>query len=395
MNRKNIMILIFFILSASFFSSSLAVFFLESYYSKINFKILSQINSQIIKEYPEAENKIFSALKSYKDNPVTEEENILAAYGYKPQDFTKPVLKYNNIFIFASLPATAVLYLSALLIWHKKEIHNIRKLSSSLVKANNGGSFSVQEGEGEFFKLQDEIYKTVTMLYQTKEEALKTRNNFAENLSNIAHQIKTQVTSISLTLQKIKDNSKSCNSCPVLTGIEEKVLQLFNLEEKLLLLSRIDTGIIPFNKKETDVFTVLMLASDNLYELLLKADVTIDIPEAGEMLIYADMEWTMEAFINIFKNCMEHTPAGGTVYCSYTQNPVYTQIKIWDNGTGFAKEDMPHIFEKFYQGKNSLNGGTGIGLFLAKSIIESQNGTINASNLPEGGACFEVRFYSH
>lgn len=92
MNRKNIMILIFFILSASFFSSSLAVFFLESYYSKINFKILSQINSQIIKEYPEAENKIFSALKSYKDNPVTEEENILAAYGYKPQDFTKPVL---------------------------------------------------------------------------------------------------------------------------------------------------------------------------------------------------------------------------------------------------------------------------------------------------------------
>ena len=138
-----------------------------------------------------------------------------------------------------------------------------------------------------------------------------------------------------------------------------------------------------------------MLASDNLYELLLKADVTIDIPEAGEMLIYADMEWTMEAFINIFKNCMEHTPAGGTVYCSYTQNPVYTQIKIWDNGAGFAKEDMPHIFEKFYRGKNSLNSGTGIGLFLAKSIIESQNGTISASNLPEGGACFEVRFYSH
>ena len=393
MNQKSIIIPVFFILSASLFSSLLAVFFMESYYSKINFKILSQINSQIIKKYPEAEQEIFSALKSYKDNPVTEEENILAAYGYKPKDFTKPVLKYTNIFIFASLSATAVLYLSALLIWHRKETRNIRKLSDALVKANNGGSFSMQEGEGEFFKLQDEIYKTVTMLYQTKEEALKARNNFAENLSNIAHQIKTQVTSVSLTLQKIKDNPDFCNSCPVLTGTREKVLQLINLEEKLLLLSRIDTGILPFNKKETDIFTVLMLASDNLYELLLKADVTIDIPEMGEMLIYADIEWTMEAFINIFKNCMEHTPAGGTVYCAYTQNPVYTQIKIWDNGTGFAKEDIPHIFERFYKGENSSSESIGIGLALSKSIIEKNNGYIIVDSKENVGTKFQIKYF--
>ena len=92
---------------------------------------------------------------------------------------------------------------------------------------------------------------------------------------------------------------------------------------------------------------------------------------------------------------MEHTPPGGCVHCSYEQNPLYTQIRIWDNGTGFAKEDLPHLFERFYRGRNAQKGGIGIGLALSKAILESQNGTVSARNLPEGGACFEVRVYSH
>ena len=92
---------------------------------------------------------------------------------------------------------------------------------------------------------------------------------------------------------------------------------------------------------------------------------------------------------------MEHTPTGGSIHCSYEQNPIYTQIQIWDTGTGFAKEDIPHLFERFYRGQNAAHGGIGIGLFLSKAIIESQNGTISAKNLTGGGACFEIRFYSH
>ena len=103
----------------------------------------------------------------------------------------------------------------------------------------------------------------------------------------------------------------------------------------------------------------------------------------------------MEAFMNLFKNCMEHTPAGGTVYCSYEQNPLYTQVRIWDTGTGFAKKDIPHLFERFYRGENAKSSGIGIGLAISKAIIERQNGTISANNLPEGGASFEIRFYSH
>lgn len=119
----------------------------------------------------------------------------------------------------------------------------------------------------------------------------------------------------------------------------------------------------------------------------------MEIPEAGEALILADLDWTMEAFMNIMKNCMEHS--NGRIYCSYEKNPLYTEILIWDEGEGFAKEDMPHLFQRFYRGKNADQGGIGIGLALSKEIIERQNGTIRAKNRPEGGALFEIRFYSH
>ena len=111
------------------------------------------------------------------------------------------------------------------------------------------------------------------------------------------------------------------------------------------------------------------------------------------MSISADMDWTMEAVMNLLKNCLEHTPPGGSVYCAYEQNPLYTLIRIQDTGSGFVKEDLPHIFERFYRGKDAAGGGVGIGLALSKAIIERQNGILSARNLPAGGACFEIRFY--
>lgn len=119
----------------------------------------------------------------------------------------------------------------------------------------------------------------------------------------------------------------------------------------------------------------------------------MEIPEFGEMAVVADLDWTMEAVMNLMKNCMEHD-RGGVVRCSCAQNPLYTEILIWDEGEGFAREDIPHLFERFYRGKNAGEGGIGIGLALAKEIIERQNGTIRAKNRPGGGALFEIRFYA-
>ena len=227
------------------------------------------------------------------------------------------------------------------------------------------------------------------MLFRS-DAAWEAKKNYADHLYNIAHQIKTPITSLSLSAQMIQKNPLQTH----LGQIRRQLSRLTYLADALLLLSRIDAGVLPLEQTDTDVYTVLMLAADQIRELCLKADVSVWIPEMEEIVISADLEWTMEAVINLMKNCMEHTPPGGSVCCSCEQTLLYTQIRIWDNGMGFAEEDLPHLFERFYRGKNAKDSGIGIGLALAKAIIESQNGTITAENLAEGGACFDIRLYT-
>ena len=391
--RKNIAIRVGFVLSVSLFSTSLVTLLLTNYYNHAHMLVLGQISQEIIENQPEAEKAVLSALKGYQYNPdIPAEENIIWRYGYQQTDFLQSAGLYSGIFVIISFLSGGILFLFTLINWYKKETVRINALTDYLEKVNTGSSgVLLQEGEDKFSKLQDEIYKTVTELYQTRDAALKAKSNFAENLYNIAHQLKTPITSISLSAQMMKENPSPKHMEQIL----KQLSGLTHLEEALLLLSRIDAGTLSLERTEVDVFTVLTLAADNLQELFSEAEICVNIPESGGVMICADLEWTMEAFMNLFKNCMEHTPAGGTVQCSYEQNPIYTQIRIWDNGTGFTKKDIPHLFERFYRGENAKSGGIGIGLAISKAIIEMQNGTISADNLPDGGACFEIRFYSH
>lgn len=391
--RKNIAILIGFVLSVSLFTASLTAALLTHYYSHTHFLVIGKICQEIIEIQPEAEQAILLALKEYKYKPdISAEDNVITTYGYQQTDFLQSAGRYGTFFAIVGFLVSGILFLFALSLWRKMEMAQINKLTDYLEKVNTGSSgLLFQISEDDFSKLQDEIYKTVTTLHQTRDAALTAKNNFAENLSNIAHQIKTPITSISLSTQMMKENPSSKH----LEQIRQQLSRLTHLEEALLLLSRIDAGTLSMERKEVDVFTVLMLAADNLQELFGAANVTVNIPESGETIIYVDLDWTMEAIMNLLKNCMEHTPAGGIVHCSYEQNPLYTQIRIWDTGTGFAKEDIPHLFERFYRGHKTKGSGIGIGLSLSKAIIESQNGTISARNLVDGGACFEIRLYSH
>lgn len=391
--RKNIAILIGFVLSVSLIASAFTTMFIVNNYGQAHMQTLGEIFHRVIEKQPEAENAILETLKEYKFNPENSvNENILLVHGYKQADLFPLAQTYTSLFILAGFGMGCALFLGTLILWHKKDISRIKALTTYLEKVNTGDSdILLQVGEDDFSKLQDEIYKTVTMLFQTRDAALKAKNNFAENLYNIAHQIKTPITSISLSLQIMREKPAS----KYLDQIQGQLSRLTRLEEALLLLSRIDAGTLPLEIKPVDVYTVLMLAADNLQELLVKSNVSVDIPELGEMSIQADLDWTMEAIINLLKNCMEHTPSGGAIHCSYEQNPIYTQIQIWDTGAGFVKEDIPHLFERFYRGQNAAPSGVGIGLSLSKAIIESQNGTISAKNLADGGACFEIRFYSH
>lgn len=297
----------------------------------------------------------------------------------------------NMLYAAAGFLIGILFFILIFLYWNRKVSMRIQALADYLEQVNIGKAVILSHsGEDDFSKLEDEIYKTVTFLYQTKDEAVQIKNGFAENLANIAHQIKTPLTAISLSAQMMKQAYDE----KYLNQIEKQIMRLTRLEEALLILSRLDAGTLPFKKEKVDIYTVLVLAADNLQELFTDSGVTVDIPELGEAAVTVDLEWTMEAVMNLMKNCMEHNKEG-IIHCSYEQNPLYTEILIWDEGEGFAKKDMPHLFERFYRGLNAGEGGIGIGLALAKEIIERQNGTIRARNAQGGGALFEIHFYSH
>lgn len=391
--RKNRFVTFGFVLSVSLIASAVSVMFVSYYYSQVQFDLLNAVCGEIVEEEPETKKIISAALKEYTgENPDSvEKEAVLSALGYRRPDFSGSIYGRNALFVAIGFAVGVLLFIFTFLYRNKLEAMRILALSDYLEQVNTGKAVILSAfGEDDFSKLEDQIYKTVTFLYQTKDAAVRAKNDFAKNLSNIAHQIKTPIAALSLSVQMMKQNADS----KYLAQMEKQILRLTHLEEALLILSRIDAGTIRLQKNETDVFTLLVLAADNLQELFSGCGMSVDIPQLGEMAITADLDWTMEAVMNLMKNCMEHSN-GGAVHCSYAQNPLYTEILIWDDGEGFAKEDVPHLFERFYRGQNAGAGGIGIGLALSKEIVERQNGTIRAKNRPSGGALFEIRFYSH
>ncbi len=391
--QKQIWITFGFVLSVSLVAAAVSVLLASCHYSRLPFELLNAVCGEVIEQEPETKNVISAVLKEYtKGNPDgAAEEDVLSALGYRVSDFSGSASPQNILFAGAGFFTGILLFLFTLLYRNQTEAARIRALAEYLEQVNTGRALILSaSGEDDFSRLEDEIYKTVTFLYQTKDSAVQAKNEFAENLSNIAHQLKTPITAISLSVQMMKQNMDKKH----LEQVGKQLSRLTHLEEALLVLSRIDAGTLHLQKDEVDVYTLLVLAADNLQELFVNSHTSVEIPELGGMLVTVDLDWTMEAVMNLMKNCMEHSP-GGTVHCSYVQNPLYTEILIWDDGKGFAKEEIPHLFERFYRGENACEGGIGIGLALSKEMIERQNGTIRAKNKPDGGALFEIRFYSH
>lgn len=372
---------------------AMAIFMFHEY-RQIVFEHISKFTQVLIANNPDQEQEILNSLKEYHAYSESEikSNTFLNQYGYRSNDFFEGIsFVYSVLFIMAAFIIGGG-FLVSFWIYDKHNKQRITELTEYLEKVNTDTPGTVvQVREDDFSHLQDELYKTVTALYQTREAAVVAKENFADNLANIAHQIKTPITAAFLSLQLLEKEMSNSRAAQIRKQLE----RLNRLEESLLMLSKIDAGTLHLDMASVDVYTALSLAAENLSDLLQREDVSVQIPDKGCMEIPGDLEWTMEALMNLIKNCSEHSPKGGTVHCDYSSNPLYTEIRIWDEGNGFEPTDLSHLFERFYRGKNAADGGIGIGLSLAKAIFELENGNITACNLPKGGACFEIRVYSH
>ena len=173
---------------------------------------------------------------------------------------------------------------------------------------------------------------------------------------------------------------------------EELLVQMDWLLTSLLKLSRLDAGVVVFQCQQVDVREMISAAVRPLAISmeLRDIDLTVDMPEG--MVIEGDGGWLSEAVQNIIKNCMESAGEKGTIQIYCADNPLFAQITIRDSGKGFEKEDLLHLFDRFYRGKSENAAGYGIGLALCKTILTRQGGAITAKNHPKGGAVFIIRF---
>ena len=248
--------------------------------------------------------------------------------------------------------------------------------------------------EGELSVLHDEISKMTRRLIEQAEALKMEKGNLANALADISHQLKTPLTSLNIL------NASLCNE--ELTDeeryelIREQTMLLSRMEwliATLLKISKLDAGTITLKPQAVylkDVVEKAIRPLEIAAELKMQT-ITQVIP--AELKLSLDTDWTAEALGNVIKNCIEHSPEGSTIEIKAIERPLLTQIIIEDSGTGFQEKDIPHLFDRFYQGSGSTIGNAGLGLALAKTIIVNQGGVIQAKNRESGGAKFEICFY--
>lgn len=301
-------------------------------------------------------------------------------------------LKINVIIIIVF----SILWIITILIYLNKRDKKLKEIKKYINEISNRNyQLDIDENsEDELSNLKNELYKITVMLKEESENSKKDKENLKISVQDISHQLKTPLTSISIMLDNIKENPQ----------MDEKTKQKFIFEISrqiewinwlvisMLKLSKLDADVVEFYPEKINI-------SKFISEIIKNLEIPIEIKNQNIIVegrenecFEGDYKWQQEAITNIVKNCIEHNKDGGNIFIKYEENNLYTKISIKDEGEGIAKEDLRHIFERFYKGKNSSENSVGIGLALAKSIIEKNNGMITCKSELGKGTEFVIKY---
>ena len=282
----------------------------------------------------------------------------------------------------------------AFIIFTKARYQSIARLSDQIdLVLHKEDRLDLDElDEGELSILHSEITKMMLRIREQNDALKKGKIHLADSLADIAHQLRTPLTSANLTLSFLEDEPDADARRAFIRETEDLLLRMDWLITSLLKLSRLDAGVVEFQQEATEVDSLIHTALRPLLIPMELHNIELQIKTPGEIIIRCDPHWMTEALQNIIKNCMENAGDNGKLEIDCTDNALFTQIAIHDSGPGFAKQDIPRLFDRFYRGKSTNTAGYGIGLSLCRMVITQQGGTITAKNHPEGGAVFLIRF---
>ena len=298
---------------------------------------------------------------------------------------------------FAAGGLTLLLGLLAITVHLTTEYYRYRKLQKLSIDLDNllisGTPLPIREySEGELSILANQIQKMTLRLTESADVIKADKIYLADSLADISHQLRTPLTAMNLTTAMLRDSELSTEKRMELTGELRSLLTRTEwLVETLLKLSKLDAGTVMLAHDSVRIKNLISRAAKPIAIPMDLRNQKLVINCDGEAFT-GDLVWTAEAIGNILKNCIEHTPEGGTITITAQETALYTQIEVEDTGAGFDTKDIPHLFERFYKGSNASETSYGIGLALARTVITAQNGTVQAAN-GSTGAKFVIKFY--
>lgn len=358
---------------------------------------INSIIDKVIEKYPYVtEEEILEIL----NNNETSNNNILAKYGYDNDIADIQIVqrqiqrnkKINVVFIAIFGITLFGIYLEYII----KQERKIQDINEYIKQLNNKNYIlKIEENDdGELSKLRNELYKTMVILKETAEINKKEKENLSVAIADISHQLKTPLTSIMVMLDNIQDNPDMEPELrkEFLQDISKQINWINSLVVSLLKIAKFDAGIIKMDNKEIKAKELINAMISNLGILIELKEINV-IEKLDENAIFiGDFKWQLEALTNILKNAIEYSNPKSKIYVIVENTSVFLKITIKDEGQGMDKEDKKHIFERFYKAKNSCEESIGIGLPLAKTIIEKNNGYIKVESELGKGTKFEIKY---
>ena len=399
MKEKN-KILIFglcYIIIAIFVFLMLSQIQYEKYTNQMNI-VIAEIVDKIVEKYPDIEEE--EIIKILNGTEQSQKKYILEKYGYTQNTVAiEKISKERSSFIkidIVIIIAGGIVVTIVLLSYNKKREEKISDINSYIGKVNRGNyELKIEEnGEDELTKLRNELYKTTVLLRETAENSEKEKTNLSNSLTDISHQLKTPLTSIRIMIDNIQNNpdmdEKTRNE--FIEDISKQIDWISSLVISLLKLAKFDAGSIVMRDEEINVKKLIQNIISNLAILIDIKDIKIEENISEQITLFADYNWQLEALTNIIKNCIEHSFDGGKIKIEAESNSVFTKIIITDEGEGIGKKDLNRIFERFYKSEKSSENSIGIGLALAKTIIEKERGYIKVESEVGKGTKFEIKY---
>ncbi|MBR6404455.1 MAG: HAMP domain-containing histidine kinase [Eubacterium sp.] len=290
--------------------------------------------------------------------------------------------------------AGGIVMLAVFVFFTKRRYEQIENLNDYLARVLAGSDEPelIDQEEGELSILKTNIYKATTTLKYQKELLADDKKQLAAAIADISHQLKTPLTSMMVMNDLLLDEDDTEKREEFLKTQSSQLNRMNWLIQTLLKLSKLDAGTIELKRENVQ-------ASELIGEVIKPFEIQFDLrnikysSDIADQLIRCDKNWTVEALQNIIKNCIEHMDDGGELSVTTEDTNVYSLIRISDTGCGISKDDIPHIFERFYKGKNAGKDSVGIGLALSKTIIEGEQGEICVDSTEGVGTTFDIKIY--